>query len=163
MYNHDHNGTVDSTFFKQLDQTMGAKLRPTITRPNTTAVLASLPAVTVTPSSSLTTTTTESSSTDDPIDELDAIIGDEDTGTIFHDPLDDLFDDNDLDNEMLEVINPNLKLPRPQLDSQPTGLFSVRIFFFFLYLSIISSSFVYSFSVDINKMLVILKTKYLIL
>ncbi len=117
-YDHDPNETVNSTFFKQLDQTMGAKLRATITRPDTNAILSSLPTVT----SSLSSSTTIASSSDDPIDELDAIIDDEDITMTFHDPLDDLFDDN----EMLEVINPNLKLPRPQVDSQPTGLFSVR-------------------------------------
>jgi len=123
-YDHDPSETVNSTFFKQLDQTMGAKLRATITRPDTNAILSSLPAVTRT--SSFTTTT----SSDDPIDELDAIIDDEDIAMTFHDPLDDLFDDN----EMLEVINPNLKLPRPQIDTQSTGLFSVRFVFSYLYL-----------------------------
>jgi hypothetical protein len=105
---------------------MGAKLRATITRPDTNAILLSLP--TATTISSLPTTATSSS--DDPIDELDAIIDDEDVAMTFHDPLDDLFDDN----EMLEVINPNLKLPRPQIDTQSTGLFSVRFIFSYLYL-----------------------------
>jgi len=123
-YDRDPNETITSTFFKQLDQNMGAKLRATITRPDTNAILSSLPAVTRT--SSFTTTT----SSDDPIDELDAIIDDEDIAMTFHDPLDDLFDDN----EMLEVINPNLKLPRPQIDTQSTGLFSVRFVFSYLYL-----------------------------
>jgi hypothetical protein len=123
-YDRDPNETITSTFFKQLDQNMGAKLRATITRPDTNAILSSLPAVTRT--SSFTTTT----SSDDPIDELDAIIDDEDIAMTFHDPLDDLFDDN----EMLEVINPNLKIPRPQIDTQSTGLFSVRFVFSYLYL-----------------------------
>ena len=108
---------------------MGAKLRATITRPDTNAILSSLPTVTSASSSSSTTVTSDS---DDPIDELDAIIDDEDITMTFHDPLDDLFEDN----EMLEVINPNLKLPRPQMNSQPTGLFSVRDFFLFLSKSI---------------------------
>jgi hypothetical protein len=102
---------------------MGAKLRATITRPDTNAILLSLP--TATTISSLPTTATSSS--DDPIDELDAIIDDEDITMTFHDPLDDLFDDD----QMLEVINPNLKIPRAHMDSQPTGLFSVRFLVLF--------------------------------
>lgn len=122
-YDQDPNGTVDSAFFKQLDQTMGAKLGATITRPDTNAILSSLP--TMTGTSSLSTTLTSSS--DDPIDELDAIIDDEDITMTFHDPLDDLFQDN----EMLEVINPNFKIPRAQIDAQPTGLSSVSSYFLF--------------------------------
>lgn len=106
-YDHDPHETINSTFFKQLDQSMGAKLRATITRPDTHAILSSLPTVTTT--SSLTTT----SNSDDPIDELDAIIDDEDITMTFHDPLDDLFQET----EMLEVINPNLKLPRAHIDT----------------------------------------------
>ncbi|CAF3469005.1 unnamed protein product [Rotaria sp. Silwood1] len=117
-YDYDANGTVNSAFFKQLDQNMGAKLRATITRPDTSAVLSSLPTLTTT--QSLSSSTSITSNSDDPIDELDAIIDDEDLTMTFHDPLDDLFQNN----EMLEVINPNLKLPRPQIDSKPTGLFS---------------------------------------
>ncbi|CAF0783623.1 unnamed protein product [Rotaria sordida] len=117
-YDYDPNGTVNSAFFKQLDQNMGAKLRATITRPDTNAILSSLPTSTTKSSSSSTNITSNS---DDPIDELDAIIDDEDIAMTFHDPLDDLFQDN----QMLEVINPNLKLPRPQIDSKPTGLFSL--------------------------------------
>lgn len=120
-YDHDPNGTVNSTFFKQLDQNMGATLRATRTRPDTNAILASLPTATAT--SSITTANTSSS--DDPIDELDAIIDDEDITMTFHDPLDDLFQDN----EILEVINPNLKIPRAQLDSQSNSFFSVRFSF----------------------------------
>lgn len=116
-YDHDPHATVDSAFFKQLDQTMGAKLGATITRPDTTGMLSSLPTVTATASSSLTTT----SNSDDPIDELDAIIDDEDITMTFHDPLDDLFDDN----EALEVINPNFRIPRAQVNSQPTDGSSV--------------------------------------
>jgi hypothetical protein len=101
---------TDSTFFKELDQKMGENLRATITRPNTSAMLASLPSGTI-----------SSSSVYDPIDELDAIIDNEDVNTIFHDPLNELFEDN----EALEVINPNLKLPRPNVDLKPSGLFSV--------------------------------------
>jgi hypothetical protein len=101
---------------------MGAKLRATITRPDMNAVLASLPTVATTASSPSSSSATVASSTDDPIDELDAIIDDEDITMTFHDPLDDLFQDD----EMLEVINPNLKLPRPQVNSRPSGLFSVR-------------------------------------
>ncbi|CAF1176917.1 unnamed protein product [Adineta ricciae] len=104
------SNTTDSTFFKDLDQRMGEKLRATITRPNTNAVLASLPSDTASTLSSY-----------DPIDELDAIIDNEDINPTFHDPLDELYDDN----EMLEVMNPNLKLPRPNVDSKPTGLFSL--------------------------------------
>lgn len=116
-YDHDPHATVDSTFFKQLDQTMGAKLGATITRPDMSAVLSSLP--TVTAATSLSTTVTSNS--DDPIDELDAIIDDEDITMTFHDPLDDLFEDN----EMLEVINPNFRIPRAQLDSPSTDAPSV--------------------------------------
>ena len=122
-YDRDANGTVNSSFFKELDQTMGAKLRATIARPDTNAILSSLPTVTTSPSLSSATT---SSYGDDPIDELDAIIDDEDIAMTFHDPLDDLFQDN----EMLEAINPNLKLPRAQIDSQPRGIFSVGSFLF---------------------------------
>jgi hypothetical protein len=43
----------------------------------------------------------------DPIDELDAIIDQDDLNRTFHDPLDKLYEDN----QMLEVMNPNLKLP----------------------------------------------------
>ncbi|CAF3337216.1 unnamed protein product [Rotaria socialis] len=117
-YEYDGNATANSTFFKQLDQTMGTKLRATITRPDISAVLSSLPAISK--SHSISSSTTIPSISDDPIDELDAIIDDEDLTMTFHDPLDDLFQDN----EMLEVINPNLALPRPQMDSQPSGLFS---------------------------------------
>ncbi|CAF1457750.1 unnamed protein product, partial [Adineta ricciae] len=118
-YDHDTNGTVTSAFFKQLDQDMGPRLRATMARPNTNAMLASLP--TATASSTMASSFTASTSdTDDPIHELDDVIPDDDIAMTFHDPLDDLFQDN----EMLEVINPNLKLPRPQVDSQPTGLFS---------------------------------------
>jgi hypothetical protein len=122
-YDHDPNGTINSTFFKQLDQTMGAKLRATITRPDTSAMLSSLP--TVTGSSSASTTVTSNS--DDPIDELDAIIDDEDITMTFHDPLDDLFENDDI----LEVINPNLKIPRAQIEPESTGFFSVRFRYFF--------------------------------
>ena len=102
---------------------MGAKLRATITRPDTNAILASLPTLATTAtSSSLSSRTTSHDDDDDPIHALDAIIDDDDIAMTFHDPLDDLFDDN----EMLEVINPNLKIPRPQVNSQPAGLFSVR-------------------------------------
>jgi hypothetical protein len=107
---YNRSNTTDSTFFKELDQKMGENLRATITRPNTSAMLASLPSDTISTLSSY-----------DPIDELDAIIDDEDINTTFHDPLDDLFEDN----EVLEAINPNLKLSRPNIDSKPTGLFSV--------------------------------------
>lgn len=117
-YDRDPNATVDSTFFKQLDQTMGAKLGATITRPDMSAMLSSLP--TVTGTTSLSTTVTSNS--DDPIDELDAIIDDEDITMTFHDPLDDLFEDN----EMLEVINPNFRIPRAQVDSPLTNAPSVR-------------------------------------
>lgn len=114
-YDHDPHETVNSTFFKQLDQTMGAKLRATITRPDTHAILSSLPTVTTT--SSITTT----SNSDDPIDELDAIIDDDDIAMTFHDPLDDLFQES----EMLEVINPNLKIPRAHIDTPSTEPFNV--------------------------------------
>ncbi|CAF1151520.1 unnamed protein product [Rotaria sp. Silwood1] len=120
-YDYDANGTVNSAFFKQLDQNMGAKLRATITRPDTSAVLSSLPTLTTT--QSLSSSTSITSNSDDPIDELDAIIDDEDLTMTFHDPLDDLFQNN----EMLEVINPNLKLPRPQIDSKPTDFDFQRI------------------------------------
>ena len=119
-YGIDPSATANSTFFRQLDQTMGAKLRATISRPDTNAIISSLP--TVTHSSSTATITSFTTITDDPIDELDAIIDDEDITTNFHDELDDIF----ADKQIVEVINPNLKLPRPQVDSRPTGLFSVR-------------------------------------
>ena len=85
---------TDSTFFKDLDQKMGENLRATRARPNTDALLASLPP-----------NTGSMPSDYDPIDELDSIIDNEDTNSAFHDPLDDLFDDN----EPLEAINPNLQ------------------------------------------------------
>jgi len=133
-YDHDPNATVSSTFFKQLDQKMGAKLRATITRPDTNAILSSLP----TGTSSLASSATVASSSDDPIDELDAIIDDEDITMTFHDPLDDLFEDN----EMLEVINPNLRLPPPEVNPPSTGRFSVRLFFF-VFLSFIYFLFLF--------------------
>ncbi len=107
---YNRSNTTDSTFFKELDQKMGENLRATITRPNTQAMLASLPSDTISTLSSY-----------DPIDELDSIIDNEDINMTFHDPLNELYEDN----ETLEVINPNLKLPRPNVDSKPTGLFSV--------------------------------------
>jgi hypothetical protein len=106
----DRSNTTDSTFFKELDQKMGENLRSTITRPNTKGMLASLPSDTI-----------STLSTYDPIDELDAIIDNEDVNMVFHDPLNELYEDN----EMLEVVNPNLTIPRPNVDSKPTGLFSV--------------------------------------
>lgn len=144
-YDADPNGTLNSTFFKQLDQNMGARLRATISRPDTNAILSSLP--TVTHRSSSATDTTLTSTSDDPIDELDAIIDDEDIAMAFHDPLDDLFEDE----EMLEVINPNLRLPRPQINSRPTGLFSVSSRRVWLFGSSLMHLFVSSsFSIDIN-------------
>lgn len=89
---------------------MGENLRATVTRPNTQSILASLPSDTLSSLSSY-----------DPIDELDSIIDNEDVDMTFHDPLNELFEDNDV----LEVRNPNIKLPRPNVDSKPTGLFSV--------------------------------------
>ena len=65
---------------------MGENLHATITRPNTSAMLASLPS--------------------DPIDELDAIIDNEDIDMMFHDPLTELFEDN----EILEFVNPSLNI-----------------------------------------------------
>jgi hypothetical protein len=119
----DENDTTDSTFFKDLDEKMGANLRATITRPNTNAMLAGLPPDTISTISNY-----------DPIDELDSIIDNEDLTTPFHDALSDLFDDDvDDDDEILEVVNPNLKIPRPNVDSQPTGLFAVGFFIRFLY------------------------------
>lgn len=109
--NSDRTDITDSTFFKELDQRMGENLRATITRPNTQAMLASLPSDTI---STL-------SSTYDPIDELDSIIDNEDINTTFHDPLNEPYDENDI----LEAVNPNIKLPRPNVDSAPRGLFSV--------------------------------------
>jgi hypothetical protein len=85
---------TDSTFFKDLDQKMGENLRATITRPNTGPMLAGLPSGAGSPSSAY-----------DPIDELDAIIDNEDLNP-FHDPLDDLFDDDG----PLEAVNPNLQM-----------------------------------------------------
>ncbi|CAF3466632.1 unnamed protein product [Rotaria socialis] len=108
--NPDQTSPADSTFFKELDQKMGENLRATIARPNTSAMLASLPSDTISLTSSF-----------DPIDELDSIIDNEDLNVTFHDPLNDLFDDDD----MLEAINPNVMLPRPIVDSKPSGLFSV--------------------------------------
>ncbi|CAF4713711.1 unnamed protein product [Rotaria socialis] len=107
--NPDQTSPADSTFFKELDQKMGENLRATIARPNTSAMLASLPSDTISLTSSF-----------DPIDELDSIIDNEDLNVTFHDPLNDLFDDDD----MLEAINPNVMLPRPIVDSKPSGLFS---------------------------------------
>jgi len=107
---YNRSNTTDSTFFKELDKKMGENLRATRARPNTQAMLASLPSDTISTLSSY-----------DPIDELDSIIDNEDLNTTFHDPLNDLFDDD----EILEVRNPNFRLPRPNVDSNPTGLFSV--------------------------------------
>ena len=101
---------------------MGAKLRATITRPDMSAVLSSLPTV----SASLSSATTVTSGSDDPIDDLDAIIDDDDDlAMAFHDPLDDLFQDN----QMLEVINPNLRLPGSQGGSKRSSPSSVGITF----------------------------------
>ncbi|CAF4872457.1 unnamed protein product, partial [Rotaria sp. Silwood1] len=105
----DPNNTADSAFFKELDQKMGENLRATRTRPNASAILASLPSDTISTISS-----------NDSIDELDAIIDNEDLNLTFHDSLDDLYEDN----EILEAVNPNVKLPRPNVDSKPSGLFS---------------------------------------
>ena len=118
-YDRDPNETINSAFFKQLDQSMGAKLRATIARPAMSAMLTSLPAV----SASLSSATTVTSGSDDPIDDLDAIIDDDDDdiGMAFHDPLDDLFQEN----EMLEVINPNLRLPGSQGGSKGSSPSSV--------------------------------------
>lgn len=118
-YEVQDNGIVNNNFFKELDRTMGMKLGATIARPDTHAIISSLP--TVYHSSSSGTIDSSTTTTDDPIDELDAIIDDEDIAVNFHDDLDELFADSDI----VEVINPNLKLPRPQMDSKPTGLFSV--------------------------------------
>ncbi|CAF0960628.1 unnamed protein product [Rotaria magnacalcarata] len=108
--NPDQTNPADSTFFKELDQKMGENLRATIARPNASAMLASLPSDTISLTSSF-----------DPIDELDSIIDNEDLNVTFHDPLNDLFEDDDI----LEAINPNVILPRPIVDSKPSGLFSV--------------------------------------
>ncbi|CAF2139567.1 unnamed protein product [Rotaria magnacalcarata] len=108
--NPDQTNPADSTFFKELDQKMGENLRATIARPNASAMLASLPSDTISLTSSF-----------DPIDELDSIIDNEDLNVTFHDPINDLFEDDDI----LEAINPNVILPRPIVDSKPSGLFSV--------------------------------------
>lgn len=121
-YEFDGNESVSSDFFKKLDQDTAAKFRGTITRPDVHAILSSLPTPTTPSSGSSIASGTMESIFDDPIDELDAIIDNDDLTMTFHDPLDDLFNDD----EMLEVINPNLKVPRPQVDSKPTGRFSVR-------------------------------------
>ncbi|CAF2811538.1 unnamed protein product [Rotaria sp. Silwood2] len=105
----NQSNTTDSTFFKELDQKMGENLRATITRPNTSAILASLPSDTI-----------STISNNDPIDELDAIIDNEDLNLTFHDSLDDLYEDN----EIVEAVNPNFKLPRSNIESNPTGFFS---------------------------------------
>ena len=70
---------------------MGENLRATIARPNSSALLASLPSDT---NSSLTNY--------DPIDELDSIIDNEDISAMFHDPMTD-------ENQLLEAINPLFK------------------------------------------------------
>ena len=106
----DRMNTADSEFFKELDQRMSENLRATIARPNTSGLLASLPL-----------DEAPTLSVHDPIDELDAIIDNEDLNRTFHEPLTDLFEDN----EVLEAINTNLKLPRPNLSSEPTGFLSV--------------------------------------
>ncbi|CAF3505225.1 unnamed protein product [Rotaria sordida] len=105
----NQSNITDSTFFKELDQKMGENLRATIARPNTNAILSSLPPDTISTISS-----------NDPIDELDAIIDNDDLNLTFHDSLDDLYEDN----EILEAVNPNVKLPRPNIDSKPSGFFS---------------------------------------
>jgi hypothetical protein len=92
---------------------------------------------------------------DDPIDELNDIIPDEDIPTAFHDPLDDLLHNN----EILEAINPNLKLPGPQTDSQPSSFFSVRFFKYFSLLYLLS---IFSFLIDIDKSARTFKTNVLI-
>ncbi len=73
------SNTTDDTFFKELEGQMREKPRATIT----------------------------TLSSYDPIDELDALIDQDDLNRTFHDPLDELYEDN----EMLEFTNPNLKLP----------------------------------------------------
>lgn len=73
----------DNTFFKELDQRMGENLRSTITRPNSSALLASLP-----------TDTLPTLTNYDPIDELDSIIDNEDINDTM---------------EPLEAINPLFK------------------------------------------------------
>lgn len=90
----DSNDTIDSDFFKDLDKKMGENLRATITRPNTQSIIASLPSDTL----------STFSNAYDPIDELDSIIDNEDIDLSFHDPLNDLFED-----EILEIQNPNLR------------------------------------------------------
>lgn len=52
------------------------------------------------------------SNDDDPIHELDAIIDQEDIATPFHDALDFLEDEP----ELAEFFNPNLNIPRANLD-----------------------------------------------
>ena len=112
---------MNSSFFKNLDQTIGENLRATRTRPDIQGMLSSLPPMNTSRSS--ITSSDLSMSMDDPIEGLNAMIDDEEISTTFHDPLDDLFQDEDI----LEAINPNLRLPRPQMDSKPTGLFSVSL------------------------------------
>ncbi|CAF0812527.1 unnamed protein product [Didymodactylos carnosus] len=112
--NDNNNQTINSEFFRDLEQTMRVNMRATVARPDMHVMLTSLPTNTTTTSTSTTAYTV------DPFDDLDDIIDDDDLTTMFHDPLDNLFDDE----EIIEVYNPNLKLPRPQVDTQPTGLFS---------------------------------------
>lgn len=87
----DRSTDSDSSFFKDLDQRMGENLRSTITRPNSSALLASLPS------------DVNSNSTNyDPIDELDSIIDSEDISMIFHDPMTD-------EKQLFEATNPRFK------------------------------------------------------
>jgi hypothetical protein len=92
--NYNRSYPTDSIFFQKLDRKMGENLRATITRPNTQAMLASLPTDIISIESSY-----------DPINELDAIIDNEDISMIFHEPI-------NLDNKRFEILNPNFRLSR---------------------------------------------------
>jgi hypothetical protein len=98
-YSNQTNSDRDRTD-SRFEQNMSANLRATITRPNTNAILA------------VDTISTDNSY--DPIDELDAIIDNEDLTTTFHDSLDEFFENNGMPG----VVSPPLILPRRNMDSR---------------------------------------------
>ncbi len=91
--NYNQNHTTDSMFFQELDQKLNEN-------PHTKTMLTSLPSDIISIKSSY-----------DPINELDALIDNEEITMIFNEPI-------DLDNERFEMINPNFKLSRLNIDSQ---------------------------------------------
>ncbi len=87
--NYNQNHTTDSMFFQELNE-----------NPHTKTMLTSLPSDIISIRSNY-----------DPINELDALINNEEIIMTFNEPI-------DLDNERFEMINPNFKLSRLNIDSQ---------------------------------------------